>query len=302
MKSGTTTLHHLLAAHPSVYIPDPEIHFYCIDDIVQLPDAFTYRNRNWNYPDYDAYFDDYLEWYASFFKEAKPDQLIGEDSTVYLASPRSPERIAALLPDVKLLFILRDPVARMYSHYWHLVRTGRAYRRFEHILQYAPEVLLERSRYRAQLKRFYDVFPSDQIKVLLFEELIRQPKIVMKSVCKYLGTSPIPEEAFSEAHRNRARPPALMTIQLAQNFFFRSFASDPYRSHLPGNSVPNPGPLSRVFRFANRGLRYVNRSKKSYPAMRPETRNLLESILARENEGLSDLIGKDVSVFWPYLQ
>src|SRR5688572_16204892 len=117
MKSGTTSLHRTLALHPQVYLPPSEVFFFDLDDFDQNPDHLPLgRARRPVVPDFDARRDDYLDWYASLFEPARDDQVVGEDSTTYLASERAPARVRALLPDVRLVFLLRDPVERAYSH------------------------------------------------------------------------------------------------------------------------------------------------------------------------------------------
>lgn len=120
MKAGTTSLHHILKHHKHVFLPEDEIFFFDLDDIQQHPDFFMDARGKWIFHDYERHYQDYLEWYSSFFESADDGQVIGDDSTTYMASRKAPQRIARLLPDVKLIFMLRDPVVRAYSHYWHL--------------------------------------------------------------------------------------------------------------------------------------------------------------------------------------
>ena len=300
MKSGTTTLHHLLAAQPNIFIPNPEIHFFCIDDFHQVPDAFSYRNKSWSCPDYQLHYDKYLQWYASFFRGATEEQLVGEDSTVYLASHRAPQRIYDLLPNVKMIFILRDPVERAHSQYWHLVSTGGVYHNLERTLQFTPGTILDRSIYLPQLNRFISVFPRDQIKILIFEELVSDPTAVISELCNFLSISPCVAQMDSGAHRNRARPPKFLSLQLAQNFLLRSYASEPFQTHFPLSVKSNHPRARSAIYFLNRAMRVINRSNKPYPPMRSETRHFLETLLARKNKGLAELLERDLQSYWPY--
>ena len=125
MKSGTTSLHQILASDPRIFIPGREIFFFDMDDL-SLHSDFWYRDGDgWLTQRYSPSDPGTLAWYAAFFAAARDSQWIGEDSTSYLASAKAPERIATFLPNAKILLLLRDPAARAYSHYWHLVRTGR---------------------------------------------------------------------------------------------------------------------------------------------------------------------------------
>ncbi len=71
MKSGTTSLHHILANHPEIFIPDKEISFYDIDDFVQHPDFFFFNHDSWSHPKLEDRLEDYFEWYESFFDNAE---------------------------------------------------------------------------------------------------------------------------------------------------------------------------------------------------------------------------------------
>src|SRR5512139_536133 len=152
-KCGTSALHLILAHHPGVFIPDLEVYFFDVDDISIHPEFFQ-RRDGFTLHDFDRDLDTYLDWYRSLFAGAAPGQLVGEDSTTYLASRRAPERIARLLPSVRLIAMLRDPVARAYSNYWHNVRRARTARSFEETLRLEPGSLLTRGFYAEQLARY----------------------------------------------------------------------------------------------------------------------------------------------------
>lgn len=301
MKSGTTSLHHILAQHPQVFIPAPEIHFFCVDDIVEVPEAFGRYAGRWAFHDYGRDYERMLAWYEGFFKAAQPGQILGEDSTTYLASAKAPARIAALLPSVKLIFMLRDPVSRTYSHYWHLVRTGRAVHDFEKTLCHSPGHLLTRSFYKPQLQRYLAVFPSHQIKVVLFEEFVSQMQEVVDAISAFLELRTPIDLAALDTHRNAAGAPFSVTLQRLQNKMFRNHAMTPYRSHFPDAGLPQQGPWERLTFTLVRALRWLNRSSRPYPPMKPDTRAFLEKLFAKENQGLSDLLGRDVKPYWPYM-
>jgi hypothetical protein len=184
MKSGTTSLHNILASHPDIYIPQREIHFFDIDDITQHPDFFFFSDGKWYYPDLEKNSEKYLEWYGSFFSNAKVTQKIGEDSTTYLASNKAPARIVNLLPKVKIIIMLRDPASRTYSHYWHLVRTGRGIHTFEDSLRIMPGTLIQRSLYKDQIQRYLGYFPQENIHFILFEEFIQEINGCVYDTCK----------------------------------------------------------------------------------------------------------------------
>jgi hypothetical protein len=292
MKAGTTSLHHILSRHPDVYIPDGEIRFFCVDDTIQHPDF-------WRVQDYDRDFERNLRWYTSFFESAGSDQLIGDDSTTYLPSRKAPERIRDLLPDVKLIFLLRDPVARTYSHYWHRVKTGRAVHRFEEELELGTSTLYLRSYYKSQLERYFEIFPENQIKVVVSERFFERPQEVMNNVWEFLDLDAVELE---NTRTNKSPAPRSLHFQLLLNYV----ASGTRQRH--SDALPGDGDRQKIsfskrfgrslwFRLTDRNL-----DTRSYPPMNSELRRRLSRIFARENEGLSDLIGTDVTQYWPSMK
>ena len=166
-KCGTTSVHAMLSEHPDVYIPEYEIFFFDVDDVITHPDFFV-RRKGMSFHDYECDFEAYLAWYRSLFSGAEPGQLIGEDSTTYLYSPDVPRRIADLLPDVRLVALLRDPVERAYSQYWHNVRAGRHAVSFERTLRTNPAALLPQGFYAEQLQRYQGFLDAGQMLVVFF--------------------------------------------------------------------------------------------------------------------------------------
>jgi hypothetical protein len=296
MKSATSSLHHLLAQHERVFIPDGEVHFFCMDDLIQHPDFFSVGERD-RVPDYERDFGETLEWYRDFFRPAQPHQLIGEDSTLYLAAPDAPRRIADLLPDVKLLFMLRNPVERTYSHYWHRVYTGRAVFPFEQELERGSSHLHLRSFYKPQLERYFDRFPRSQIKVVIFERFVEHTQAVVDEVCSFLDLPGSIDIETADPHSNKSPVPRLFRTQLLFNYLMAGW-EDRYDKHLPDGQQS----LSSWFwEGVVHHLRRLNLRAGPRPPMTDAVRARLAQYYGRKNRGLSDLIGTDVSQYWPAL-
>ena len=295
-KSGTSTLHAMLADHPEVFIPRHEIYFFSIDDYQQHPEFFVDRGGNWVDRDYEAHRDEYLAWYRRFFADAPPHAMLGDDSTSYLASRRAAGRIRALLPDAKLIFLLRDPAARTYSQYWHDLRVGRVVEDFEATLRHAPGTLVQRSLYREQLLEYVERFPREQMLFLLFEDLARDPAAVLDTVIRFLGlpraTDPLDASAM---HRNPARVPRSMRLQLWRNRLFRDRPAARFHGQLPGTK-PSRGLGERA--VSGRWVRLNMRQDRRPPPMPEAAHRFLDEHFAHENAGLSDLIGRDLPREW----
>ena len=308
MKAGTTSMHYILNRHDNVFIPAREIHFFDIDDVEQHPDFSIDDEGKWTFHDYDRYWHDYLDWYSRFFQRAAVGQVIGEDSTTYMASSKAPARIAGLLPDVKLIFMLRDPVNRAYSHYWHLVNSGRAIYDFEGTLRHTPGTILQRGYYKEQIERFRQYFPGDQLKVVIFEEFTKNIQAIVDDVCKFLSLRVAVDTGAVNTHRNIGRAPRSLGLKLRANRINRKAAEHIYRGHLPilgrtKETVPSVG--RSIARFSPTMVisRIVNRTPKlKYPPMASGVREFLERLYAKENMGLGDLIGLDIESYWPYMR
>lgn len=300
MKCATSSLHHLLRQHEDVHLPDGETHFFCVDDPVQHSDFFfPARASSARAPDYKRDFRRNVDWYRSFFESAAPAQQIGDYSSTYLPAPDAPERIHALRPDAKLIFMLRDPVARTYSHYWHRVKTGRAVHSFEHELQHGPSTLLLRSFYKPQLKRYLRYFAQDQIKVILFEEFVADTQTAVDEVCSFLGLSSTVDVAEADAHQNRSPVPRWPGLQRTFNYWTTGIEGRGDRS-LPYAQKPQS---SYVLQGLVHHLRQLNlTTRRETPPMQDDIRGCLGQIFARKNQGLGDLIDAEPADHWHCLR
>lgn len=301
MKCGTTSLHSILNHHPKIFIPQEEPHFFTIDDFEQNSDFFLRLSDGWHFWDFDKNLTEYFPWYVNFFKPAHPDQIIGEDCVSYLSSSKAPARIASILPDVKLIFLLRDPVQRTYSQYWHWVKTNRAIYSFEETLQFSSGHLLQRSLYKKHIEEYLKYFNFSQIKVVIFEDFIQNTQLIVDEVCKFIGLQEGIKIVKLKTHTNQALVPRNYLLQLFVNTVLKTKISGrKYLSyHLPNsNQKLQPKFLSSV----NLVLQKINLTqKKSYPSMNTDTRFFLEQYFSKENQGLSDLIKIPVENYWKYM-
>lgn len=309
MKSGTTSLYTALRRHPDVFMPDLEVGFFDVDDVRQHPDFFKRRRRRWHYHPWGRRRDELRSWYEGLFEDAGAGQLRGERSTTYMASTVAPARIRELVPGARLIFMMRDPVRRAYSNYWHLLRSGEATGSFERTLRYRPSVLFERGLYREQIERYLEHFPRDQLLFLVFEAFVEDPGEGVAEVCRFLGVDPGRRpEREEERHANRGRYPWSRTLQYAVNASLFHGVLDGHRyldAHLPALSYEalGYGPVARwgrrAARLAFRATARLNCSRRERPEMNPETREMLKYLYEDRNAGLGELIGRDLGRWWP---
>lgn len=200
---------------------------------------------------FDEKFDMGLDWYRSFFplelwrraaRALGRDLVAVEATPYYLFHPLVPERVAATLPDVRLVALLRDPVERAYSHYQMMVRAGRERRSFENALAAEDERLaggrqqllaagdspaarhrhqayISRGLYAEQLERWFQHFPREQLLVLFAEDFRDRPGSVYPDVLEFVGVRPwTPKDLAPRNTGSYAPIPASLRAQLEGRF------------------------------------------------------------------------------------
>jgi len=199
-RCGTTSLYRYLGQHPAI-------------STVPLGKGAHF---------FDTNFDKGVDWYRSYFPTALHRKanalsnglsLTGEASPYYIFHPLVPGRVASLLPDVKVVALLRDPVVRAHSQHTHEVARGFETLPFEEAIAREPERLagaeermrtdplyrsfshqhhsyLARGRYAEQLERWRRVLPPDQMLVLSSEQFFEHPDEGYAAVLRFLGAPP----------------------------------------------------------------------------------------------------------------
>jgi Sulfotransferase family len=299
MKCGTTSMHSILNSHPDIFIPRKEINFFDLDDLIQHPDFFFFNSGRWYYPSFVRNDTEYWNWYSAFFAGATDDQLLGEDSTCYLASEVAPERISKVGKEIKIIIMLRDPADRAYSQYWHLVRTGRATLSFEETLQIEPASVLIRSLYEKQVRNFLRFMPRERIYFVIFEDFIRNSDATTRKVCDYLGVDGnLIDLSQANSHANAGRWPKYANLQLWRNRMLRQRAKFIYQNHLidvpNGNGQPSP-----LIKLADKVHATLNPCVKDQQVkMRNDTRAMLDDYFSTQNAGLSKLLDINLDEKW----
>ncbi|MGH2992610.1 MAG: sulfotransferase domain-containing protein [Solirubrobacterales bacterium] len=164
-KCGTTSLHHYLDLHPEIQMSRPkELNFFLAD-------------KNWGRGP---------EWYASHFAAAAPVR--GESSphyTIHPERPGVPERMRSIIPEAKLIYLVRDPIDRIVSQYIHGRTAGHYTKPLADYLQ-GPGMVW-RSQYWMQLERYLEHFDASQIHLATGEELRDDREQTMRRIFRFLG-------------------------------------------------------------------------------------------------------------------
>lgn len=300
-KSGTASLSALLTGRPDVFMCKPrEPMFFCRDDEAIHPHTFLSNRELWREFRWDDSREELLDEYAGLFKAAQSDQVVGEGSTTYIVSERVPARIASVVPQARIIALLRNPIDRAYSAYFHHLKNFRVVHTFEEQLKFEPWDLLKAGSYRAHVERYLRCFPREQVLILPFEELVANTQVVLDRACDFLGLTRAPMRE-AERRSNQAQVPRFMTTQKAMNLALRWLRSDfeagPIRILRKSDARALP---IRAADKAVRALGKLNRwgGSRRYPPLSGETRLLLREHFTRENAGLSELTGIDFTKFW----
>lgn len=275
-KSGTSTLTDYFRLHPRLWvsrIKEPE--FFALDRV------------------YERGFD----WYRGLFDGASPNQLCCEASTAYTRWPQFPDaagRIAQALPNAKLIYLMRHPVERAYSHYVHRVTKevypGQPVRwTFDEHVKTDP-MCLDGSRYMDQIEQYLRYFPKERFLFLFTEELNRNPKALLGKIWRFLeveeidiGDEPLVSNETSSQREGKIR------------------------AHTTGPLRAIPG-LYRVARMLPQSWRdrlYAllqgspygkwQRRRHTPPKLSPQSRKRLIEEFREPNERLGKFLGVDLS-------
>lgn len=192
MKSGTTYLADLLAAHPSIFMCFPKEPCFFVDpEQLRILWPWAWAQRYWEHE----------ESYLGLFGTAGAATIIGEASVYYAHFPLAsgvPERIHRFNPNARFIYIVRDPIERTISHYWHRVRWHEEGRPLMDAIKADPQYM-DVSYYAMQLKPYLDIFARNQIMTLTFEDLIRDPGQVLKTLFRWLDVDPLFEAPLISA-------------------------------------------------------------------------------------------------------
>jgi hypothetical protein len=267
MRSGTTALARCLGQHPDVYMaPEKEVRFF------------------------DVRWREGVDSYARSFAGATCEAAIGEATPNYLYSPPAIVRAHEVLPDVKLLAILRSPTDRAYSHYWLNRLRDREPLAFEDAIEAEPTRIehdwrtrslygyLDRGRYLHQLQHVSDVYPRKSLHVTIFEELRDSPAKEFSAVCRFIGVDP-------------SVTPALLGLKV--NAYYEA------RSKTVAHAVRRLSSQGNAGRVLADALGKLNRLERPYPPMPPDARSHLEQMFAPEIEALEAWLGQDLSCWRP---
>jgi hypothetical protein len=261
-KSGTTSLYNLLVQHPEIGMSDiKEIHFF----------------------DVDSKFHKGISWYEQFFENCKGKKAIGEATPHYYRLKYVPERVKAALGEIKLIFLLRNPIDRAWSNYHFNIGRGAELRSFTEAIETDDgwHRYIEKGFYFKFIKKWLQHFSRDSLKIVIFEEMISESLRVLNQIASFLDVN----EEFSEYTSVRSNPTSIPRNKAIQ------FAMYCYASLRLYKLLPEAGKVLMRNSLKGKLMRF------GYPEMEPKVREHLHALFGSENSQLESFIGRNI-YYW----
>ena len=267
-RSGTTSLYEHLKQFESIFLPSIQEPRYFSPNV--NPDLFmtkTIRSK---------------DKYLALYKDVKDEIAICDCSPTYLWDKDAPYLIHEQVPDAKIMMILRNPVERAYSHYLELYSIGTETDDFKTVVNkslncskdYSDRVI-DCGRFAKQVQRYIDVFKRESIKIIIFEEFIKNTKQTIIEVLDFLNIdSNIEHLQFEKAYNQFVVP---------RNKFFKSLIRNNVLRKLGKNILP---------RNTLKKLKTITDKPVNKPKMDLETRKQLEIIYQPDILFVENLLGQ----------
>lgn len=270
-KSASTWAYRCFAEHPEIYVHE-------VDDMTGLGgDALHY---------FDIHYNKGPDWYEQFFQSYKGEKVVGDTTPSYIRSPKAAERIASDVPGAKIIACLRNPIDRAFSHYWHEKKKQKINFEFAEILENYDlyQNWIEPGFYYHNLKRYYERFDEDQIKVKLLDDLIADDERFIADIFAFIGVDSdfkptvLGEKVNTAGYiRNVKQSAYSRIVSLSDRLGIKDFLS----------RIKNSSMKEKV-------KESVLDKSEYQKGIDPELRRELEEVIAPEVKKLEELIDRDL--------
>ncbi len=278
-KSATSWVAEILRKHPGVYYPEEEKELNYFNQF--MPQDFVTKNHNYKKP---------LNWYHHYFRNAKQSQIKGEITPVYLAMENCAEDIYKYNPDVKIFAILRHPIERSFSQYLYSKQNGiGVFKNYQDAIEKLPEKFLHTSLYYQKLKKYFDIFPRENIKILFFEDVKKDNKTFLKELYEFLEVEVFYPEGFDEKVNVGLQPKSQSLV----NFIGKAkmiIHSNGLQFMLP--FLEKTGFLSLVKKIKKKNMTQRKTKKEQLPE---NVKKDLQNYFREDLDKLENLLEKDLS-------
>jgi hypothetical protein len=265
LKAGTSYLDAMLRSHPQTCMP------------TSVKEVEYFNRHHGRGPG----------WYEAQFCRCSA-LARGEVSPQYLFDPACPDRIADLLPGAQLVVSVRDPVQRAYSQYKHWVQETAYEGSFDDFLSDHPGAV-GRGMYFELLSRYLDRFPREQLLVVVFEDMVKNPTDVLSEVYEFVGVDPSHVPAEVEAPVNASGVPRF------HGAYVRAKEVSSWMRDRRGGRLVALAKRTGVGRL----LQSPAPDPPSFPPLPVATAGELARTYADDVASLSGFLGRDLSAVWP---
>ncbi len=282
MKSASYWIYKCLEAHPGICVSSKkEVHFF---------DSPNYDNG--------------VEWYRSFFSHCEQELVKGEFTPDYLSNLDAASLIYKHFPEVKIIACLRNPVERAYSHYrFNVTRKGKMsiYNNFEEALE-KDAGLVQTGYYYQQLKKYFELFPKESIRVMLYDDIQNNPAKFLAELYTFIGV----DAEFSPPITNAKKGVTGVRVAKFKIPYLNPLLykiSDLIQGGFLDKILTHSGVKRRVNRMLQKNKKMVDAEpgqEIKFPSLSPETFERLLLLYSDDMSGLEKLIGRDLSLWHEY--
>lgn len=282
MKAATTSVYTYLKQHPDVFMPaNKEPMFF--NNFQRTTDFKVHGRTTKNITTFEEYY--------ALFEDATNEKAIGEASPSYIFNEDCPQLIHKHFPATKIIAVLRQPVARAYSNFLHTRRADRepisdfeiAFNKEEErkAANWSPLYYYKSKGYYAkQLYRYYSLFPKENIKVLLFEDLVKNPIQTSQEIFDFLNVDSTFIPNTSKKANVSGTPQGIFGWLIMKLRYYNLIPNIQFSNYLP------PFIIQFIFKLAY---------KKTTPLNQELAKRLTQKFYKEDILNLEKLIGKDLS-------
>lgn len=265
-RAGTTSIYHQLSSHQDVYMP-----------VKKEPQYFTV---NWGKG---------FEWYGSLFSERRGEGAVGEASVSY-SYPMyedAPKKIKEALPECRIIYILRNPVERTYSHYLYMKNYAMVEREeFRAAIEKNP-VYLGASAYDKVIENYRNYFDEERMHIVIFERYVKDSEEALRKMFEFVGVDGDKFSNKGDVKTNESFQYRSETLMKAYRRFSVSRVRQAMEPLLPQKIRPH----------IRNTIRAALGTKEKTPKLTHEDRHYLEEYFRPHNSCLRKVLGDEIDIW-----
>ena len=286
-KSGTTSLYNYLAQHPDIYFPNVKEPNYYSDAEAHNPSAYIKPKKGKFY--HNKIIKD-ANVYYSLYDEVGNQKIVADASPSYLWDKLAANRICKDFPEAKVIMILRNPIQRAFSHFLMDLKDGnQSETNFKQAIlndvKIEPKIwgkahlYIDIGQYYNQVKTYFDTFGKSQVKVIIYEDFIKDTANHLKEICQFLN---IDANYIDNIDYNKVHNPYVVPKSKLSKLLLK------YKNKVGLLKVILPNPIKV---YLNEKV-FFKQEKK--PTLQLEDKEYLQGIFLEDINKLEQLLNKDL--------